>query len=66
MKPNELKRLKSLRQEKGLTLSEAVKWFTYTRTHTISRSLLFAYERGERRMSQEAYDQYIAYLEGLK
>ena len=61
-----IKRLKELRNKKWLTLSEAVKDFKYTRTHTISRALLHYYETWERRMNKEAYDQYIAYLEGME
>lgn len=60
------KLLKELRTKKWLTLSEAVENFEYTRKHTISRALLHYYESGERRMNKEAYDQYIAYLEGME
>jgi len=66
MKPNEIKKLKELRNKKWLTLTEAVENFTYTRKHTISRALLHYYETWERRMNKEAYDQYIAYLEGME
>lgn len=66
MKPHELKKMKDLRTKKWLTLSEAVENFEYTRKHTISRALLHYYETGHRRMNKEAYDQYIAYLEGME
>lgn len=62
----DISKLKKLRNKKWLTLTEAVDWFTYTRKHTISRALLHYYESGERRMNKEAYDQYIAYLEGME
>lgn len=62
----DIAKLKKLRNKKWLTLSEAVKDFKYTRTHTISRALLHYYETWERAMNKEAYDQYIAYLEGME
>lgn len=66
MKPHELKKLKDLRTKKWLTLSQAIENFKYTRTHTISRALLHYYEQGSRTMTKEAYDQYIAHLEGME
>lgn len=60
-----LQYIKKLRQKKWLSLTKAVKDFKYTRIHTISPTLLFYYESGERKMSKDVYNEYLAYLEQL-
>lgn len=58
-------KLKKLRLKKGLSLAKAVKNFEYHRIHTISPTLLYYYEQGERTMSEDVYNEYLAYLETL-
>lgn len=60
-----LKKLKDLRLKKKLSIAKACKNFEYTRIHTISPTLLYYYEQGERTMSEDVYNEYLAYLETL-
>ena len=61
----DLKKLKDLRLKKKLSIAKACKNFEYTRIHTISPTLLYYYETGQRGIPKDVYNEYLAYLERL-